>query len=333
MKDSKLQGIYILGNDNVIDDTLAFMHSLCQYALGYPVVLIPYDDKYQRLARLLHDEFGVELFKDRYLLEVLDGHSRAILGKTAPMCRKLACWFGPFDEFIYFDTDIVVFQNQEDVFSLLADYDIVYCGDGRILGIQEVFTQRVLERNLLTKQQAKELFNAGFFASKKDALNCDVLMSLLEDAATVSEIFLTQNQDQGILNYLVLKAMSRKANLRDFKPAIPDDAWAGIPTLKIRKDKIYLNNGMPVRNIHWAGFKHIPDRPYVGLWLKYRYPGKMGAIQRPIVRLWWLMAGITRRLFHTHVPGWYRPDYQLRRARRIIVSVTSDKSFLSNRCE
>jgi hypothetical protein len=318
MTESKRQGIYILGNDNIIEDAIAFLNSLRQYAPHYPVLLIPYDDQHQRLARLLRDKFGVEKFEDQSLFDELDKHAQAIHGKSVPAFRKFACWFGPFDEFIYFDNDIVVFQDQTDVFDLLAEYDIVYCGDGRILGIDQVFTKRVLERNLFSEQEISELFNTGFFASKKGGLDRAQLMSLLEEAATVSDIFFPQVKEQGVLNYLVLGIMPKRANLRDFKPAVPDDAWAGVPTLEIRNDKVLLPNGMPVRNIHWAGFKQIPNRPYVSLWLKYRYPGRFQGIQIPLIRLWWLVSGVTQRLLHTHIDGWYRPAYQIRRIRRIV---------------
>ena len=125
MTGTNKQGIYVLGNDRVIDDALALMHSLQRYAPGYPVFLIPYDDHHHRLARLLRDRFGVEKHEDPLLFDLLDKHARAI-SASEPAYRKFACWFGPLEEFIYLDTDIVVFQDQKDVFDLLAEYDVVY---------------------------------------------------------------------------------------------------------------------------------------------------------------------------------------------------------------
>jgi len=320
MTDSKRQGIYILANDDFIEDAIALLNSLRQHAPDYPVRLIPYDDRHQRVAQLLRDKFGVEKFEDQYLFDVFEKHARAILGRSAPMCRTLAMWFGPFDEFIYLDVDIVVFQNQRDVFDMLTEYDFVCCADGRTLGIKHVFTERVLERNLFTEQEINYLFNTGMYASKKGVLGYAQLISLLEETATIPDIFLPYYQDQTILNYLVLRAIPKRADLRDFTPAIPDDAWAGLSNLKVRKDKAYkvYNTELPARHLHWAGFKQIASRPHVGLWLMYRYPGKVGAIKRPLVRLWWLISRITRRVLCTHDEGWYTPSYQLKRAQRII---------------
>jgi hypothetical protein len=320
MADSKRQGIYILGNDRIIDDAIAFMNSVQQHAPNYPVALIPYDTHYHNLARILRDRYGVEVFEDRALFDEIDRHTQALLGWKPPMCRKFACWSGPFDEFIYFDTDILVFQDQADLFDLLTEYDIVTCAEGRYTGIQDVFTEQVLMRNLFTQQEISELFNAGFFASKKQALDRVRMVSLLEQAVAVKDIFIPHHQDQTILNYLVLVGMPKRANLREYAPAIPDDAYAGLEILQVKGNQIY-KYGHPVRFIHWCGYKEIPRRPHVSLWLKYRYSGRLGALQRLLVRLWWWIDRLANRLLCTQTENWYQPMFQVKRFRRIVTSL------------
>lgn len=268
------QGIYILANDHpkVLEDAIALLNSLKRHSPSYPVLMIPYNERYEKALETLHTRFGVELYDNTPVLRELERHTLAIRGKIAPMVRKFSCWFGPFDEFIYIDTDIVVLQDQRDVFELLRDYDIVYCGSGRDLGIKHVFTERVLERRLFSKEEIDDLFNAGFFASKKGILSYPRLMSLLEEAATVSDIFDPRLQDQPLLNYVTLKAIAKRGNIRQLAPAVTADSWAGNPHLSTEGERVYGKGGTPVRHIHWAGYKSIPHRPHVNVWLRYRYP-------------------------------------------------------------
>jgi hypothetical protein len=166
--------------------------------------LILYDEKYQRLVLR---QFGIGI-EDQCLFDELEQCAQAIYGRVAHTVRKFACWFGPFDEFIYFDADIVVFQDQKDIFDLLSEYDIVYCGSGRSLGIKHVFTERALERNLFLKQEIDDLFNTGFFASKKGVLDM-IIISILTEAAAVSDIF-DRPDDQPLINYVTLKAIAKR---------------------------------------------------------------------------------------------------------------------------
>jgi len=278
------RGIYILANDNVIDDTLAFLNSLRQHSPDYPVLVIPYDRKFGKLARVLSNDSNIDFFQDQSLFDEIEKHTTSIHGRVLPLCRKFACWFGPFDEFIYFDTDILVLKDQRDVFDLLKVFDIVYCGSGQDLGIKHVFTERVFERNLFSPDEMRDTFNAGFFASKKGVLTHEQLFNLVDEAATVSDIFVSNLQDQPLMNYITLRAIRRRGNLRELAPTITADIWAGVKGLKIKDDKIYTKNGLPVRHIHWAGCnKPRANRPYVNLWLKYRYPGRFRVLVRGMI--------------------------------------------------
>jgi len=279
--------------------------------------LVPYNDEYRRLASRLKSDFGIDVFADPDLFAALEAYSLSITGRVCPAYRKFAFWFGPFDQFVYFDTDVVVFQDQIDVFSLLDDHDIVFCGDGRVMGIREVFTERVLDRQLFSSSEIDDLFNTGFFASRKDSLSRDQLFALLAEAAEVRDIFVPYLQDQPVLNYVALKAFRRRANLRLLSPAIPGDAWAGLSTLRVDGDRVVDSEAMPIRNLHWAGFHRIPERPYVRVWLSYRYPGRWRAPQRLAIRVGWLVQKVARRTLCTHLPDWYKPAFQVKRVRRI----------------
>jgi hypothetical protein len=121
-------------------------------------------------------------------------------------------------------------------------------------------------------------------------------MSILEEAATISDIF-EHVGDQPLINYVTLRAIPRRANLRLLMPDITD-IWGGVEGLKIRKDKIYLKDGMPVRYIHWAGMKPAYRRPYVRLWLRYRYPGKKETLKRRLFLFYYLFLRSKRYLLY-----------------------------------
>jgi len=282
-----MRGIYTLANDNdrVIEDTLAFLNSLFTYEQNCPVMLIPFNDEYHKIASIVGKKYDVQIYDNKDILRALDLCSKEIFGKETHMMRKFACWFGPFDEFIYFDTDIVVLKDQKDTFDLLNEYDMVRDGSIRKLGIRSVFKERIFERNLFPKHEINELFNAGFFASKKGVIGYDQLMSILKEAVDVSDIF-DHVGDQPLLNYVMLRAIPRRANLRLLKPD-SIDAWAGVKGMKVKGGRIYETDGRPVRYVHWAGLKPVAMRPYVSLWLKYRYPERKWVFKRVILNIYY----------------------------------------------
>jgi hypothetical protein len=77
--------------------------------------MIPYDDHYQAIAKLLTENYGVKVYEDLQFIERLSNQLHGIFGKKffarPNQFRKQACWFGAFDEFLYIDTDVVVFEK------------------------------------------------------------------------------------------------------------------------------------------------------------------------------------------------------------------------------
>lgn len=236
------------------------------------------------------------------------------------MFRKQLAWFGPFREFVYFDLDIVVLQPLDFLFDLLGEWDIVFHGDGRCIGVKEVFTESVYERGVFSQAQLLDVFNAGFFASRRGAIARDDLMRLLARAAEDKDLFLPYDQDQGVLNYVVLSALSKRCDLSQM-PQHPQMCWAGSDWLRSRRGEVYRDDRLPIAFVHWAGFRTPARRPHGALWLKYRYPGVFGPISRAGRRLCWLTGQALRRLLTTNVEGWYKPAYQCKRLKRIILSL------------
>ncbi|MDP8966517.1 MAG: alpha-1,3-mannosyltransferase family protein, partial [Cyanobacteriota bacterium] len=109
------RGIYIIANDRVIEQAIALLNSIRVHDTDTPIVMIPYDDHYQAIAKLLTENYGVKLYEDLQFIERLSNQLHEIFGNKffarPNQFRKQACWFGAFDEFLYIDTDIVVFEK------------------------------------------------------------------------------------------------------------------------------------------------------------------------------------------------------------------------------
>ena len=140
------RGIYITANDKVIEQAIALLKSIRCYDQDTPVVLIPYDDNYQVIAKKLNEDFGVTVYPDLEFIERLSIKLQSIFGEDffarPNQFRKQACWFGEFDEFLYIDTDIVVFKKIVDDLNYFTDYDFICYDYQHKAGIRNVFSQK-----------------------------------------------------------------------------------------------------------------------------------------------------------------------------------------------
>ncbi len=271
------RGIYITANDKVTDHAIALMNSIRFYDPDVPVVMIPYDDNYQEIAKILSDRFGVTIYSDLDFIERLSQRLYAIFGAgffaRPNQFRKQACWFGEFDEFLYIDTDIVVFEKIVDNLDYLQEYDFLCCDYQHSGGIKNVFSQAVIEQNIFTKAELQSIFNGGFWASKKNLISEADLYDTFSECATHPKYFdFTQKtSDQPIINYMILKKIPKIFNLV-YKDGKAPGSWAGSQHFK-QKDNILFdpNTNKNLQYLHWAGIKIRPGCPYWDIWKYYRY--------------------------------------------------------------
>lgn len=77
--------------------------------------MIPYDDNYQTVVERFSRDYGVKIYQDLEIIARLSNKLQQIFGNKLfarpNQFRKQACWFGEFDEFLYIDTNIVVFDK------------------------------------------------------------------------------------------------------------------------------------------------------------------------------------------------------------------------------
>lgn len=273
------RGIYITANDRVIDQAIALLKSIRVYDAETPVVLIPYDDQYQDVADRLGQQFGVTVYEDLEFIDRLSRRLQQTFGEQffarPNQFRKQACWFGPFDRFLYIDTDIVVFEPIINCLDHLDDYDFI-CNDYQHAGgIGNVFSPEVIQTGVFSPAECLEIFNCGFWGAKKGLISEADLYEVFAECAAHPDYFdfSQKTSDQPIINYMVLKRIPRRLNLARTEKA-PGN-WAGSSHfVQVGHQLFDVNNNQPLQYLHWAGFRIQPGCPYWEIWKHYRYLGE-----------------------------------------------------------
>ncbi|MEO1403888.1 MAG: Npun_R2821/Npun_R2822 family protein [Cyanobacteria bacterium J06635_1] len=270
------RGVYIVANDKVADNAIALLASLRLHDPKVPVYLIPFDPNYQSVFETLHRLYQVELFPD---LAFLDSLTKKI-GEIFPRdflalpnkMRKLAAWFGPLDEFLYIDTDILFFEPVSHTLAYLKQADFICC-DYHFKGrkLRDVFASAAIKQGIFPAEIVNDVFNSGLWGSKKSALTLNQLYGRLQECAQHREYFdfAGGTTDQPIMNYLVLKTIPNRLNITQVNPD-ETGSWGGMSHFQ-EQDHILYDGDRRLRYLHWAGTPMRPDGPYRSLWEYYRY--------------------------------------------------------------
>jgi hypothetical protein len=276
---SETAGIYIVANDRVTEQAIALINSIRIHDPEVPIVLIPFNEDYQEVLSALQSRHTISLFPDLDFLHQLTQDignifSQDFLALPNKM-RKLATWFGPLERFLYIDVDIIVFDQIAKTLDYLEDYDFICCDyhhSGR--GINDIFAPIVMEQQIFTDAELKDVFNSGFWGSRKSALDYKTLCSTLRHCAAHREYFdfSQKTTDQPILNYLVLMTMAKRLNLVQI-PEWSAGSWAGSSHFQ-EQDQILYDSQKRLKYLHWAGTPMGVGGPYRALWEFYRYQGE-----------------------------------------------------------
>ncbi|MGB7251408.1 MAG: hypothetical protein WBC73_20910, partial [Phormidesmis sp.] len=188
-----MRGVYIVANDKVAENAIALMSSLRLHDPEVPVYLIPFNDDYHAVAERLGDLYDVKLFPDLAFVEALTQKignifPRDFLALPNKM-RKLAAWFGPLDEFLYIDTDILFFTPVSETLAYLDKADFIWCDYHFKGGLEDVFSDVVVKQQMFSPEALGDVFNSGLWGSRKSALSLEQLYELLTDCAAHREYF------------------------------------------------------------------------------------------------------------------------------------------------
>jgi hypothetical protein len=270
------RGIYIIANDKVTDHAIALLNSIRLYDQETPIIMIPYDENYHNIANTLSKHYQVGIYEDIEFIDRLSQKLHETFGGNffarPNQFRKQACWFGPFDEFLYIDTDIVVFEKIIDNLNYLNQVDFICCDYQHLGGIQNVFTPKVLTEKVFTENELKDIFNGGFWGAKKNLISQQDLYDTFTECAAHPEYFdfSQKTSDQPIINYMLLKRISRRFNIVRREEKAPGN-WAGTPNFNIKEHVLFDPTvNQPLQYLHWAGIRIQPGCPYWEIWQYYR---------------------------------------------------------------
>ncbi|WP_066378478.1 Npun_R2821/Npun_R2822 family protein [Anabaena sp. CA = ATCC 33047] len=290
------RGIYIVANDRVIENAIALLNSIRCYDLEVPVYLIPFNENSQKVADTLSSLHQVQVFPYLQLVEEFTNRIGEIFAQDflalPNKMRKLVAWFGPLDEFIYIDTDIVVFEKIADNLDKLSEVDFFCCDYHHANDkLRNIFSPLVKEQQIFTDAQLEDVFNSGFWGSRKGIITQEQMEATLRECAEHREYFdFTEGvTDQPILNFLVLKLIAKRGNLVKI-PGGGAGSWAGSPNFQQQNYMLY-DKGKRLKYLHWAGIKMKPGSPYWQLWQHYRYlhHGKFALVPKVTSRLFSLI--------------------------------------------
>lgn len=271
------RGIYIIANDRVKEHAIACINSIRAHDTDTPIMMIPYDDQYHQIAQILQQDHGVEIFPDLAFIERLSQNLQTTFGADffarPNQFRKQACWFGPFEKFMYIDTDVVVFSRLSRVLELLDTYDFLCYDYQHKGGIENVFSQQIIKEQIFSDSELQDIFNGGFWASKRGLMSEHDLYEVFRECAAHPDYFdfSQKTSDQPIINYMVLKRLPKRLNLVRANGPGPGN-WAGSSHFQYDgKTLIDPQVNKPLDYLHWAGIRIQPGCPYWDIWLHYRY--------------------------------------------------------------
>jgi hypothetical protein len=145
---------------------------LIYYPEKYGVILYPNLQLVEELAQKIYDIFGEKFFA------------------RPNQFRKQVCWFGELDQFLYIDTDIVVFEKIIDNLNFLDTYDFLCCDYQHKKGITDVFNPIVLEQGIFTENDLTGMFNGGFGLVKRICSQNRNYMVLFKNVPLIQNILI-----------------------------------------------------------------------------------------------------------------------------------------------
>ncbi|NEQ50885.1 MAG: methionine synthase [Leptolyngbya sp. SIO3F4] len=271
-----VRGVYIVANQKVGDNAISLLSSLRCHDADVPVYMIPFNDDYQALFEKLQALYQVKLFPDLAFLEaftqkISDIFPRDFLALPNKM-RKLAAWFGPLEEFLYIDTDILFFEPVSKTLDYLDQADFICC-DYHFKGrkLRDVFSTDAVDRGVFPADVVNSVFNSGLWGSKKGTIMLEDMYARLGECAQNRDYFdfAGGTTDQPIMNYLVLNSIEKRLNIAQVEPNEPG-SWGGMNHFVTRDHALY-DGETRLRYLHWAGTPMCKGGPYRELWEYYRY--------------------------------------------------------------
>ncbi|MCE0496939.1 MAG: hypothetical protein LV481_03215 [Methylacidiphilales bacterium] len=162
------RGIYLVANRRAEREAAHLVFSLRRAGCTLPIALIPFDDDPP-----VHPRLRTET---KYLsMADFPEESRALLGQIAELWpasraglfRRLLAWWGPFDEFIYSDNDIVALADWSPFFDRLGDNDFLHADMEYATDGVYAYKKPEIVREKFGPAALDSVFTTGHYVSRK----------------------------------------------------------------------------------------------------------------------------------------------------------------------
>ena len=269
-------GLYTLANDGVLDWAIALFESVREYAPGLPLRVIPYDDRQNALAPVV-ERFGFSYFAsgeaDR--LHALGRRFYPELDFAARGFRKLASFAGPFENFLFLDSDVVALSPLSELIDAAeaSAADLVYFD----IDINQVYRPGA-ERDRFVAAGARG-FNCGLFAGRRGAVTVEALEATLDELGPDWPERLVPNAEQPFLNYFADRSGLRVQAAHQLAPGFCSTCWPAVGTFSLEEGVWRLrgsnrwDEGWRLYCAHWAGYTRPPEIPNRELWERFHAAG------------------------------------------------------------
>ncbi|TDB82457.1 hypothetical protein [Micromonospora sp. KC721] len=274
------RGAYFLANDDILEQAIGFLNSFRIHNPTIPLCLVPFADNFARISGLA-DRYNFTIWRDNDTLRRCDAISEQFHdGSTMGQYRKLAMWRGPFEEFVYIDSDTIVLESIDFAFDHLSRYDFV-TSHSDIPRIRHwVWRDSIFQTNALRREQIEYAANTGFVVSRAGLLDPEAVWGDLSAPLSLAPHMELLCREQPLLNYLIVTSGRPYSSLWTIAaekndPDIPQEQWAGHDIGRVDAGRLIPSQVNRVLLVHWAGewqrFRTEGGTlPYYDLWQHYR---------------------------------------------------------------
>jgi hypothetical protein len=267
-------GIYCLANDLVLEWALALLESLREFAPGLPLLVIPYDERQEELARRLsaagHCHF------EHPEVEALHRLGRRFYPDdefAARGFRKLAAFSGPFERFFLLDSDVVALAPLAELVAAVErrDPDLVHFDTDP----DQVYRPGPLRDALVATGRGRG-FNAGLLVGRRGLLDAARMTETLADLPADWPQLLVPNAEQPFLNLYADRHGLSLAAAHELVGDACSTCWPAVGRLERAgavwrlRDSGRWDEGWRFLFAHWAGHRLSPAMPNRAVWESFR---------------------------------------------------------------
>jgi hypothetical protein len=289
-------GLYFLANDHVLNWAIAFFESLRALDPDLRLVMIPFNDRVDALAKL-SDRYRFEIFNDPSLAALDEIGGRFFPTQEIPQrtFRKFAVFWGPLQRFIFSDVDIVFLEGVRQFADAYArsQLDLLHADEE----IHQVYADEQFRRKMMDTHGARG-FNTGFWAARRGLFSLEQVQRLADEALPMAGAFNRGTYEQPFVNYCCDVSHVRYAHFADFIPdltrrflAVQHGIRHGTDGVHYIHDTLSPDYGKRIPFLHWAGTPANEGMPYRSIFLKYRLRSE--TLPR---RTWVRLTGVPQRI-------------------------------------